>query len=138
MRRLLRFTHHRNSSATYRKNNDKFDTKPVAIGCSSIGLTINNPTFSLNFYQKDAVSNNRTAETYKLYFIDKVGRTICQPVSIIADKTSENIQERQFRPHFILNNQTYDKNEVYYLVMEAESTGEKHKHEFRINIAFEL
>lgn len=84
------------------------------------------------------LSNNRTAETYKLYFIDKVGRTICQPVSIIADKTSENIQERQFRPHFILNNQTYDKNEVYYLVMEAESTGEKHKHEFRINIAFEL
>lgn len=135
---VLRFTHHRNSSATYRKNNDKFDTKPVALGCSSIGLTINNPTFSLNFYQKDAVSNNRTAEIYKLYFIDKVGRTICQPVSIIADKTSENIQERQFRPHFILNNQIYDKNEVYYLVIEATSTSEKQKYEFRINIAFEL
>ncbi len=58
--------------------------------------------FSLNFYQKDAVSTNREAATYQVYFTDEDGKQISDIQKIIADKTSDNGAERTFRCQFNL------------------------------------
>ena len=92
--------------------------------------------FSLNFYQKEAVGDNRRASNYLLYFIDSNGKKISDMVKIIADKTSDDGQERIFRCGFNLKSQNYDNKEIYYLII-ADETGEQipQKEEFQIDIA---
>ena len=63
--------------------------------------------FSLNFYQKDAVSTNREAATYQVYFTDEDGKQISDIQKIIADKTSDNGAERTFRCQFNLKSLKY-------------------------------
>lgn len=56
---------------------------------------------------------------------------------IIADKTSENAQERIFRRNFNLRSQKYSNRETYYLVIEDESGLQAPiREEFQIDIAF--
>jgi hypothetical protein len=64
--------------------------------------------FSLNFYQKEAVSDNREAAIYQVYFTDANGKQISDVQKIIADKTSDNGQERTFRCGFNLKSLKYD------------------------------
>ena len=93
--------------------------------------------FSLNFYQEDAVGDNRSAATYQLYFIDSNGKTISDTAKIIADKTGDNAQERIFRCGFNLKSLKFDNRASYYLVI-ADETGLQmpKKEEFQIDIAF--
>ena len=60
----------RNDSKTYQKNKAKFDTKPVTVSLISANHKISNMIFSLNFYQKEAVGDNREKAIYSLYFTD--------------------------------------------------------------------
>ena len=53
----------RNDYKTYQKNKAKIDTKPVTVSLLSANRKIVNMIFSLNFYQKEAVSDNREAAT---------------------------------------------------------------------------
>ena len=93
--------------------------------------------FSLNFYQKEAVGNNRSAANYLLYFVDSDGMQISDTVKIIADKTDTNGQERIFRCNFNLKSLKYDNRASYYLVIADESGLQMpKKEEFQIDIAF--
>jgi hypothetical protein len=74
----------------------------VEVSLLSEGRKISNMIFSLNFYQKDPVGGNREAATYQVYFADSSGKVISDVVKIIADKTSDNGQERTFRCQFNL------------------------------------
>lgn len=135
---IIDFAYYRNSSVGYKQNKDKFDAKPVALGCNFTGNTINNPVFSLSFYQKEPVALNRLATNYKLYFTNIAGKPICQPCIIVADKISANEQERIFKVHFSLHNQPYDKKEKYYLIIEAANGSIYKQIEFTIDIAFDF
>lgn len=77
--------------------------------------------FSLNFYQKEAVCANREAATYLLYFTDAEGRQVSDTQRVIADKTSDDNQDRTFRVSFNLKSMKYSSNETYYLVIADES-----------------
>ena len=127
----------RNSSMEYLKNRKKYDTKPVTVNLLSASRKISNMIFSLNFYQKEAVGDNREADTYLLYFTDSNGKQISDVQKIIADKTSENIQDRTFRCSFNLKPLKYENTESYYLVI-ADETGMQmlQREEFQIDIAF--
>lgn len=127
----------RNSSKTYQKNKEKYDTKPVTISLISANRKITNLIFSLNFFQKEAVGENREAATYQLYFIDSNGQKISDVQKIIADRTSSNAEERGFRCNFNLRSQKYSNLENYYLII-ADETGLQLpiKEEFQIDIAF--
>lgn len=134
---VLEFQFLRNSSKIYQRNKDKFDTKPVTISLLSAGRKVSNMIFSLNFFQKDAVGGNREAANYLLYFTDVNGQKISDVSKIIADKTSENAQERIFRCNFNLRSQKYSNRETYYLVIEDESGLQAPiREEFQIDIAF--
>ena len=98
---------------------------------------ISNMIFSLNFYQKDAVSANREAATYQVYFTDEDGKQISDIQKIIADKTSDNGAERTFRCQFNLKSLKYSNTATYYLVIADEQGLQMPQREpFQIDIAF--
>lgn len=126
----------RNDSKEYKRNRSKYDTRPVSIALLSASHKISNMIFSLNFYQKDAVSANREAATCQLYFTDSSGKTISDVARIIADKTSDNAQDRTFRCNFNLKSLKYSNTETYYLVIADEDGLQISREEFQIDIAF--
>ena len=127
----------RNDSKTYQKNKDRFDTKPVTVSLLSANHKISNMIFSLNFYQKEAVGDNREKAVYSLYFTDSTGKVVSDSCRIIADKTSANSQERTFRCNFNLKSLSFDNKETYYLVIADESGLQMpQREEFQIDIAF--
>lgn len=135
---LVSYKHLRNQSKEYQRNKEKYDTKPVEVNLLSANHKITNMIFNLNFYQKDAVGDNREAATYDAYFIDITGKKISDVAKIIADKRSTNAQERTFRCIFNLKSQSFDSKETYYLVIEREgSTDLPERIPFQIDIAFD-
>ncbi len=126
----------RNQSKQYQKNQNKYDTKPVEISLLSATHKVSNMIFSLNFYQKEPVGDNREEARYQLYFTDSNGRQISDIAKIIADKTSDNGQERTFRCSFNLKSLKYDSKEIYYLVIADADGLVVSREEFQIDIAF--
>ena len=134
---LIDYHYLRTDSKAYQKNRAKIDTKPVEVNLLSANRKISNMIFSLNFYQKDAVGDNREKANYSLYFTDSAGKIVSDTVRIIADKTSENAQERTFRCSFNLKSLSFDSKETYYLVIADESGLQMpQREEFQIDIAF--
>lgn len=126
----------RNQSKQYQKNQKKYDTKPVEVSLLSATHKVSNMIFSLNFYQKEPVGDNREAAIYQLYFTDSNGKQVSDVAKIIADKTSDNGQERTFRCSFNLKSLKYDNKEIYYLVIADADGLVVSREEFQIDIAF--
>lgn len=134
---VIDYHYMRTDSAGYQKNKKKYDTKPVSLSLLSASHKISNMIFSLNFYQKEAVCANREAATYLLYFTDAEGRQVSDTQRVIADKTSDDNQDRTFRVSFNLKSMKYSSNETYYLVIADESGLQlPQREEFTIDIAF--
>lgn len=133
---LVEYKSLRNDSKEYQRNKNKYDTKPVTIGLLSSSHKISNMIFTLNFYQKEAVAENREAATYQLYFTDSNGKQVSDVQKIIADKTSGEGQDRTFRVGFNLKPIKFVNTETYYLVIVDENGMEVEKEEFQIDIAF--
>lgn len=85
----------RSDSVEYRKNRNKYDTKPVTLSLLSATRKIGNMIFSLNFYQKEAVGPNREAATYLLYFTDSEGNQVSDTQRIIADESNCQLPKRE-------------------------------------------
>ena len=134
---VIEYHYLRNDSMEYKRNKQKYDTKPVMVNLLSANRKISNMIFSLNFYQKDAVGANREAATYQVYFTDENGRQISDVQKIIADKTSDNGAERTFRCQFNLKSLKYSNTAAYYLVIADEQGLQMPQREpFQIDIAF--
>lgn len=92
--------------------------------------------FSLNFYQKESVGDNRKTANYLLYFTDASGKQISDIQKFIADKTSDNRQDRIFRCSFNLKQMKYKNTDNYYLNIVDESRLQLlQREEFQIDIA---
>lgn len=136
---VIDFRHLRNASAQYKKNREKYDTKPVTISLLSASRKITNMLFPLSFLQDEAVGDNRIACPYKLYFTDEYGKQISGIVKLIADKENANAQERVYRHNFNLKNLKYNNWDTYYLVIEDESGAQLQQREaFQIDIAMAI
>ena len=70
--------------------------------------------------------------------MDSSGKTISDVARIIADKTSDNAQNRTFRCNFNLKSLKYSNTETYYLVIADEDGLQISREEFQIDIAFEV
>lgn len=73
---------------------------------------------------------------YQLYFTDSSGKPISDVQKIIADKTSDNGQDRTFRCSFNLKSLKYSNTDTYYLVIADENGLQVQREEFQIDIAF--
>lgn len=121
-----------------RSTSKKFvDVKKVKIQLISQSRKISNSIFSLDFYQKDAVSGKMAAATYDVYMADSSGKAVSDKKTIIADKTSNNGSDRVFRTRFTLKSIDFKKTDTYYLtVVEQGANNEAERIEFTIDIAF--
>ena len=134
---VISYHHLRNASKEYQKNKSKYDTTPVTVSLLSASRKISNMIFSLNFYQREAVGDNRVAQTYQLYFTDEYGKQISDVQKIIADRTAQNNQDRTFRVSFNLKQLKYSNTATYFLViMDEQGLMMPQREEFRIDIAF--
>ena len=133
---LIEYHFLRNDSKEYQRNKSKYDTKPVEIAILSASRKISNMIFSLSFFQKEPVSTNREKATYQLYFTDTNGVPVSDIVKLIADKTSENEQERIYRCSFNLKSRKYSAADDYYLVIADENGMQVTRENFQIDIAF--
>ena len=126
----------RSGYKSYTQHKDKYDTKPVSIALLSSNRKVSNMIFNLNFYQKEAVADNFVPCTYKLFLVDANGNTISDVQKIVADRTSNNAKEREYRCTFNLKQQTYDNHATYYLMIQDEDRLQiPVKEEIQIDIA---
>ena len=121
-----------------RASSKKFvDVKKAELQLISQSRKVSNSIFSLDFYQKEAVSGKITAATYEIYMADASGKAVSDKKTVIADKTSTNGSDRVFRTRFTLKSMDFKKTDTYYLtVVEKGTTNITDRVEFTIDIAF--
>lgn len=121
-----------------RSTSKKFvDVKKAALELISQSRKVSNSIFSLDFYQKEAVSGKVTAATYEIYMADASGKAVSDKKTVIADKTDNNGSDRVFRTRFTLKSVEFKKTETYYLIVaEKGTTNVTDRIEFTIDIAF--
>ena len=121
-----------------RASSRKFvNVKKAELQLISQSRKVSNSIFSLDFYQKDAVSGKVAAATYDIYMADAKGAAVSDKKTIIADKTSNNGSDRVFRTRFTLKSVEFKKTETYYLtIVEKGTTNVVDRVEFTIDIAF--
>ena len=113
------------------------DVKKAELQLISQSRKISNSIFSLDFYQKDAVSGKIAAATYEIYMTDASGKAVSDKKTVIADKTSNNGSDRMFRERFTLKSEEFKKTETYYLnIVEQGTKNVTDRIEFTIDIAF--
>lgn len=113
------------------------DTKKVALNLLSRTRKIANNIFFLEFYQPEAVSGKTIPATYELYICDNMSSIVSDVQTIIADKTTDNVQERVTRIRFTLKGKEFSSTDPYYLNIVDKDSGEVKDHiEFSIKIAF--
>lgn len=134
---VIEFKHIKTGTKEYRRNQDKYDTKPVTVSLLTVNHMISNMTFKLEFYQAEPVSSNRREAEYMVYFIDSIGTIVSDAQKIIADKTSENAQNRIFTVGFSLKDMKFKASDSYYLVIADADGMEVHREEFEFVIAYE-
>jgi len=96
---------------------------------------ISNLMFSLDFLQKQPVSDKVQPCKYNLRFFDDVNVPVSDLQTVVADKMSDNASERVFHVRFTLKQMRYDKNKLYRLCLSNDTDAPKYV-EFRIDIAF--
>lgn len=117
---IIRYKYLRSGYREYEKNKDKYDSKPVAISLLSAGRKISNMIFNLSFYQREPVKDNYVPCIYNAYLTDSNGNIISDVQNIVADRTSSNNVDREYRATFNLKQQKYSNREIYYLVIQDE------------------
>lgn len=117
---VIKYKYLRSGYREYEKNKDKYDSKPVMISLLSAGRKISNMIFNLSFYQREPVKDNYVPCTYNVYLTDSNGNIISDVQKIVADRTSTNNVDREYRTTFNLKQQKYNNREIYYLVIQDE------------------
>lgn len=74
-------------------------------------------SFSLNFYQLEAVGTGFIPANFDVYFTDAYGNVVSDIQKIIADKVSQENTERTFRCTFNLKAGNYSRNAEYFLII---------------------
>ncbi|MBR0414126.1 MAG: BREX-1 system phosphatase PglZ type A [Clostridia bacterium] len=133
---VLSFKSVRLDSKQFQKNSGAYYALPVEIESLSTSKRITNLIFTIHFLQSQPVSNNRKAATFELYFVDEYNNKVSDMQRIVADKTSPEAPDRQFRCRFNLKSQKYEKTKPYYLVAIDENCNEVLREEYTIDIPF--
>ena len=128
---VIEFKNIRSTSKKY------VDVRKTELQLISQSRKVSNSIFSLDFYQKDAVSGKVASAVYEIFMADANGVPVSDKKTVIADKTSNNGSERVFRTRFTLKSVDFKKTDSYYLtVIEKESGKVCEQIEFTIDIAF--
>lgn len=97
--------------------------EPVKVRLKTQTHKIMNKSFSLQFEQCEKVEGKKTQASLMVYFVDEANEPISEKKLLIANKITDNPEDRIIDMRFILKNQTYDRNKRYFLTMEDSETG---------------
>ena len=97
--------------------------EPVKVRLKTATHKVMNKSFSLQFEQLEKVEGKKVAATLNVYFVDENNEAISDKKLLIANKITDNLQERTIDMRFLLKNQEYDRNKRYYLTIENSETG---------------
>lgn len=97
--------------------------EPVKVRLKTATHKIMNKSFSLQFEQLEKVEGKKVSATLNVYFVDENNEAISDKKLLIANKITDNLQERTIDMRFLLKNQEYDRNKRYYLTIENSETG---------------
>lgn len=97
----------------------KSQAERAKIKLASISNIIGSLNMPLSFYQLKPISNLVKPRSFKVYFKDDQNRIISNVATLMADRTSDNINE-PFRINLTIQNRDYDRSADYYLVIQAE------------------
>ena len=135
---IIDFRHVRSDSAAYKKHAEQYAMKPASVRLLSSGHKVSNMSFSLNFYQVEAVGTGFIPANFDVYFTDAYGNVVSDIQKIIADKVSQENTERTFRCTFNLKAGDYSRNAEYFLIIQNTDNGEiVQKVSFQIDTAFQ-
>lgn len=98
--------------------------EPVKVRLKSVSRRIMNKSFVLTFEQCEKVGDKKTEAHVKVFFMDENQNVISDEKVFIANKTTDNINDRSIDMRFLLKNLDYDRNKRYYLVMKNADTDE--------------
>lgn len=133
---VIQYKYLRAGYKSYLSHKDKYDAKPVTLSLLSSNRKISNMIFNFSFYQKEVVGSNYVPCTYSIYLVDSVGNVISDKQTVVADRTSTNNREREYRCTFNLKQQSYSNTELYYLIIQdTEGIQIPAKEEVQIDIA---
>lgn len=96
----------------------------VKVRLKSSMRKIMNKSFSLTFEQCEKVENKKIEAHIKVYFIDENQNVISDEKYFVANKATDNLDDRTIEIRFLLKNLTYDRNKKYYLVIKNADTDE--------------
>lgn len=105
------------------KNSDN-QVEAVKVRLKTSLHKIMNRSFSIQFEQCEKVDGKKVAALLMVYFVDENNEPISEKKLLIANKTTDNLQDRVIDMRFVLKNKQYDKNKRYYLTIEDSETGE--------------
>lgn len=118
-----------------RSKDSKNEAKKVDLKLTNISRKITNNVFHLEFFQTEKIQDKVVPRRLKLYFEDEAGDKISNENIIIADRESDNPEERSFKEKFTLKGLEYRRDEDYYLILVSEETGEVYeKIRYKINL----
>ena len=84
--------------------------EPVKVRLKTATHKIMNKSFSLQFEQLEKVEGKKVSATLNVYFVDENNEAISDKKLLIANKITDNLQERTIDMRFLLKNQEYDRN----------------------------
>ena len=103
----------------------------------SLTNKITNLITTLDFVQKEPISDLVKEAKYRVYFISDDNEQISNENIIIADKKDKDTAKRMFRLRFSFKNKQYNKSKKYYLVAYDDKNNlEVFRHEIIMDIAF--
>lgn len=115
----------------------KKETTIAELALVSLTNKITNLITTLDFVQKDPISDLVKEAQYRVYFISDDNEQISNENIIIADKKDKDTTKRIFRLRFSFKNKQYNKSKKYYLVAYNDKNNlEVFRHEIIMDIAF--
>jgi hypothetical protein len=114
---LIKYQHVRKDKAK-----EKDINRPVKVELISTSRKITNNTFTLKFFQTEKVLGKLKPARLKVAMYDN-DETISQERLLIADKTSDNAEDRELKLNITLKPGKYPRDKTYYLKITDSETG---------------
>ncbi|OQA11891.1 MAG: PglZ domain protein [bacterium ADurb.Bin363] len=133
---LIKYQHVRKDKAK-----EKDINRPVKVELISTSRKITNNSFTLKFFQIEKVWGKLKPAKLKVAMWDtEKNEVISQEKLLIADKTSDNAEDRELKLNLTLKPGDYIKGKDYYLKMIDSETGLETGHSvpYQINIAISM
>lgn len=92
--------------------------RPVSVRLKSITRKITNRSFTLEFEQMEKVEEKKHPITCETYIVDESGEKVSNEYKFVANSSNDDPDTRVTKIRFTLNNNQFDRNKPYFLILK--------------------